>query len=51
MMVGNDVSEDMITQNIGMKVFLITRDLINKNNEDINKYPNGTLIDLLNYVN
>ena len=51
MMVGNDVSEDMIVQNIGMTVFLITRDLINKNNEDINKYPNGTLIDLLNYVN
>ena len=50
LMVGNDVSEDMVTRELGMKVFLLTRDLINKNNEDINCYPNGNYDDLLKYI-
>ena len=50
LMVGNDVSEDMIARQLGMKVFLITRDLINKNNEDISKYPNGGFDELLEFV-
>lgn len=45
-MVGNDVGEDMIAQELGMKVFLITDCLINKSGEDISKYPNGTFDDL-----
>ena len=49
-MVGNDVIEDMVTENLGMKVFLVTNCLINKNNIDINKYPNGNLMDLLDYI-
>lgn len=48
MMVGNDVSEDMVTTKLGMKVFLLTQDLINKNNEDINNYPHGNFDDFLN---
>ena len=51
MMVGNDVTEDMVTKQMGMKVFLLPECLINKNNENINNYPHGKFIDLLNYIN
>ena len=50
LMIGNDVAEDMIINKLGVDVFLLTRDLINKNNEDINNYPNGNYDDLLEYV-
>jgi FMN phosphatase YigB (HAD superfamily) len=51
LMVGNDVSEDMITEKLGMKVFLLTDCLINKENKDINAYPHGGFDDLIDYVN
>ena len=38
LMVGNDVNEDMVAIKLGIKVYLVTDCLINKNNEDINKY-------------
>ena len=41
LMVGNDVDEDMIAGNLGMKVFLLTPCLINKKGKDISVYPNG----------
>ena len=50
LMVGNDVQEDMITEKLGMKVFLITRDLINKGGEDISRYPQGGFDELLEFV-
>lgn len=50
LMVGNDVSEDMIARNLGANVFLITDNLINKSGEDITKFPNGTFSDLIGYV-
>lgn len=50
LMVGNDVGEDMIAEKLGMKVFLITRDLINKDGEDISKYPRGDFAELLEFV-
>lgn len=50
LMVGNDVSEDMVAKELGMDVFLLTRDLINKNNENINNYHNGNYDDLIKYV-
>ena len=40
-MVGNDVTEDMIAETLGMKVFLLTDCLINRKNEDISRYPHG----------
>ncbi len=40
-MVGNDVSEDMIAETLGLKVFLLTDCIINKENKDISVYPNG----------
>lgn len=45
-MVGNDVSEDMITEELGMEVFLLTHSLINKENKDLSKYPQGDFEEL-----
>ena len=50
LMVGNDVSEDMITERLGMKVFLLTKCLINKKDEDISVYPHGDLKDLVEFI-
>ena len=50
-MVGNDVAEDMVAKNIGMKVFLLTDNLINKENKDINEFPHGNFDDLSEYLN
>ena len=50
LMVGNDVGEDMITRELGMKVFLLTDCLINKSDEDISKYPNGGFPELLEFI-
>lgn len=49
-MVGNDVSDDMPAENLGMKVFLLTDCLINSKNEDISKYAHGTFSDLWEYI-
>ena len=49
-MVGNDVGEDMIAQKLGMKVFLLTNDLINKNNTDISVYPHGDFKALIEFI-
>ena len=49
-MVGNDVSEDMIAEKLGMKVFLLTDCIINKNNEDISCWPNGDFDRLREYI-
>ena len=51
LMVGNDVIDDMVAASLGMKVFLLTDCLINKNNEDISKYKNGGFDELLQYLN
>ena len=50
LMVGNDVGEDMITEELGMKVFLMPADLINKVGKDIAQYPQGEFKDLLAYI-
>ena len=50
LMVGNDVGEDMITEELGMKVFLMPADLINKVGKDIAQYPQGGFAELLAYV-
>ncbi|MBQ9112786.1 MAG: HAD family hydrolase [Clostridia bacterium] len=50
LMVGNDVGEDMIAERLGMKVFLLTDCMINKNGEDISKYPHGSFDELLTFV-
>ncbi len=40
-MVGNDVGDDMVAETVGMRVFLLTDDLINKSGADISRYPHG----------
>jgi len=50
MMIGNDVGEDMIAQELGMQVYLVTDCLINRNNLDINAYPHGSLAELYDYL-
>ena len=41
LMVGNDVGEDMVAATLGMRVFLLTDCLLNRENRDIGKYPHG----------
>ena len=50
LMVGNDVSEDMIAETVGMNVFLLTDNIINKENKDISAYPQGGFEELLKYL-
>lgn len=50
LMVGNDVKEDMIAETIGMKVYLLTDHIINKENVDISIYPNGDYTGILKMV-
>ena len=48
--VGNDVQEDMVAQTLGMKVFLLTDNLINRTGEDINRYPHGSFGELMDFI-
>lgn len=50
LMVGNDVGEDMVAETLGMKVFLLTDCLINKENKDISSYPQGSFRELLTFI-
>ena len=49
-MVGNDVGDDMVAEKLGMKVFLLTDNLINKGAEDISGYPQGDFDALSNFL-
>ena len=50
LMVGNDVTEDMIAETLGMKVFLLTDCLINKENKDISAFVNGSFSELMEFL-
>lgn len=50
LMVGNDVSDDMVAEDLGMRVFLLTDCLINKDGVDISRYPNGSFDALDSYI-
>lgn len=50
LMVGNDVGEDMIAEELGMRVFLLTDCLINKTDKSISQYHNGSFPELLEYI-
>ncbi|MBO5305411.1 MAG: HAD family hydrolase [Clostridia bacterium] len=50
LMVGNDVDEDMVAEKLGMKVFLLTDCLLNKQNADISKYPQGSFDELMSFI-
>lgn len=49
-MVGNDVGEDMIAEPLGMKVFLLTDCLINRENADISQWEHGGYASLQNFI-
>ena len=50
LMVGNDAHEDMVAEELGMRVFLLTECLINKTGKDLAKYPSGNLDDLMHFI-
>lgn len=50
LMVGNDVNEDMIAEELGMQVFLLTDCILNKNNKDISGYKQGGFEELRKYL-
>lgn len=50
LMVGNDVTEDMVASKIGMSTFLVTRCLINTKDADISGFRKGTFEDLSRYL-
>lgn len=50
LMVGNDVGDDMVTESLGMKVFLLTDCLINEIGKDINLYPHGSFKELFEFI-
>lgn len=50
LMVGNDVGEDMIAKELGMRVFLLDGCVINRGGEDISEYPGGTISDLIKFI-
>lgn len=50
LMVGNDVSEDMVAETLGMRVFLLTDSLINKEDRDISCYPHGSFPELMQFI-
>lgn len=49
-MVGNDATEDMIAETLGLKVFLLTDCLLNRENKDISVWPHGNFSDLLAFL-
>jgi hypothetical protein len=49
-MVGNDATEDMVAEKLGMKVFLLTDCLINAQNRELSGYPQGSFPELMAYV-
>lgn len=50
LMVGNDVTEDMVAGTLGMSVFLLTDCLINKEAKNISAYPHGSFDELMEYI-
>lgn len=50
LMVGNDATEDLAAQALGIRVFLITDCLINKSGTDISSCPQGSFQDLIQFI-
>lgn len=50
LMVGNDAGEDTAAEKLGIPVYLLPACLINKDGRDISHYPQGTVLDLVEYV-
>jgi hypothetical protein len=40
----------MIAETVGMQVFLLTDDILNRENQDISRYPSGSFEELYAYL-
>ncbi len=49
-MVGNDAEEDVAALKAGIRVFILTDCLINKNNIDISAFPKGSFSELYKFI-
>lgn len=49
-MVGNDATEDIAAEKLGIPVFLLTDCLINKDRIHLDRYPHGSFSELRNYI-
>lgn len=49
LMVGNDVGEDMVARELGMKVFLLTDCLIDRTGKGVDAYPHGSFPELMDF--
>lgn len=49
-MIGNDVGDDMVAGEVGMRLFLLTDCLINRKDKDISGYRQGGFAELYNYI-
>jgi HAD superfamily hydrolase (TIGR01549 family) len=49
LMIGNDVTEDLVVETMGMDVFLVTDHLINTSSLDITRYRRGSMEDLMTF--
>ncbi|SNX55221.1 HAD family hydrolase [Thermoanaerobacterium sp. RBIITD] len=50
-MIGNDVDEDIISSEIGLKTFLVEDFMINKSSKDISSINHGNYKDMFEFVN
>lgn len=50
LMIGNDCSEDLVINKLGVNVFLLTHCLINPDDVDLSNIPHGSFEDLLVYL-
>jgi len=50
LMVGNDVDEDMVARELGLRVFLLTPCLLNKHGEEIGQFPHGDFPELIGWL-
>lgn len=50
LMIGNDLYEDGVAEELGIQVYILTDELINREGRDLNKYEHGTSKELLKYL-
>lgn len=50
LMIGNDVTEDLVVTQLGMQVYLVTDDLINSNGTDYASVPHGNRIEMVDFL-
>lgn len=50
LMIGNDVTEDMVAETVGIKTFLLTDCIINREARDIEQWAHGSFPELMKYI-